>query len=529
MVAFGNDMSGSSGAEREAPRDGRRPTRPVLRWPLRPGLSDTVLGYDTDVRRPSAAPLPTSRKDPLMTEDLRDTNPLTGAPRPCTDQEIADGRCPDTVAEVEVDLEGPTQEIVRKGGTFESFRHRDYTLFWLGAMLSNVGSWMQQVVLNQVVYDLRGFESDSGIIALVAGLPVFFLAIPAGVLADRLDRRRLLIGAQAALALQALALGALYAVGYISPSRAVTSLAWIGGLSLVSGVFSALTMPSWQSILPDLVPRKDLLNAIALNSAQFNTARLLGPVLAGAALAAGLSRPGIFYVNAASFLLVIAALAVIRPRQDDRRSGAHESIRDTVLGGLRYARENRATGMLLLSVAMLTVFGMAYATLMPAFIHKALGYTLGSSGAQQTLAWIMAANGLGAVVGALVVAGVGSAARRDVIVRFGLLSMSLLLLGFAASRTLWLTLAISTLAGAAFLTSVSAMNTSIQATVPHELRGRVMALFVMAFMGIMPFSGFIFGLIGQAVGPAISIAIGAAVLLVYSVALVARPGLIRAG
>jgi MFS family permease len=126
-----------------------------------------------------------------------------------------------------------------------------------------------------------------------------------------------------------------------------------------------------------------------------------------------------------------------------------------------------------------------------------------------------------------VVAGVGSAARRDVIVRFGLLSISVLLLGFAASRTLWLTLVLSTLAGASFLTAVSAMNTSIQATVPHELRGRVMALFVMAFMGIMPFSGFIFGMIGQAVGPAISIAIGAGVLLVYALVLVARPSLLR--
>jgi MFS family permease len=462
-----------------------------------------------------------------MPEHTPDADSYASDPRPCSEDEIADGRCPDTVAEVEVDVEGPTQEIVRKGGTFESFRYRDYSLFWIGAMLSNVGSWMQQVVDDLVDDDLRGFESDSGLIALLAGLPVFFLAIPAGVMADRLDRRRLLIGAQAALAVQALVLGALYAIGYISPSRAVMSLVWIGGLSVVAGVFSALTMPSWQSILPDLVPKKTLLNAIALNSAQFNTARLIGPVAAGALLASGLTRPDIFYINAASFLIVIAALAVIRPKNDGRRPGRQESIRTTLFGGLRYARENRATGMLLLSVAMLTVFGMAYMTLMPAFIHKALGYTLGSTAAQQTLAWIMAANGLGAVIGALVVAGIGSAARRDVIVRFGLLSISVLLLGFAASRTLWVTLVLSTLAGASFLTAVSAMNTSIQATVPHELRGRVMALFVMAFMGIMPFSGFIFGMIGQAVGPAISIAIGAGVLLAYALVLVVRPSLLR--
>lgn len=449
-------------------------------------------------------------------------------------------------AGLEADVEAPPQDVVRTGGTFAALRHRDYALFWSGALVSNVGSWMQMFALSIVVYGFRRSEADLGLINGLGNLPVLFLAIPAGALADRVNRRLLLIWAQAALGVQALVLGLLYATGSLGPEHAVVSLAIVGGLSLAAGVLSALTFPAWQSMVPDLVPREVLLNGIALNAAQFQSARLLGPLAAGAVLmlVAGLVPPqqaqlagmsSIFLINAASFLFVIAALAVIRTRRvtPPRATGprTREGAWRTLTAGFAYARENRNVGMLILSTAMMTVFGMPYMMLLPALVDKAL-VPAAIEGAARTSAiqswtsWVMSANGLGAVVGALVVASLPKGVRRESLVRYSLMAMALLLVGFALSRTLAVTLIVSALTGAAFLTSTSLMNTSIQSWVPHELRGRVMALFIMAFMGLMPVSSFVFGPLGAAISPANAIVAGAGVLAAYAGLLLVRPSLL---
>jgi MFS family permease len=190
--------------------------------------------------------------------------------------------------------------------------------------------------------------------------------------------------------------------------------------------------------------------------------------------------------------------------------------------------------MLIASVAMMTVFGMPYMMLLPALVDKALvpAAVLGAARDPLVRAWtsyVMSANGLGALAGALIVASLPRGVRREPLVRYTLLAMALLLVAFALSRTLWLTVVISTLTGAAFLTSTSLMNTSIQACVPHELRGRVMALFVMAFMGLMPVSSLVFGPLGSVVGPMNAVLIGAVVLAGYSLLLIARPQLLTDG
>jgi MFS family permease len=440
-----------------------------------------------------------------------------------------------TTAGLEADVEGPTQAIVRNGGTFAAFHHRDYALFWSGALVSNVGSWMQMFALSIVVYALRRSESDLGIINGLSNLPVLFLAIPAGLLADRVNRRTLLIWAQVGLGVQALVLGWLYANGDLSATRPVLSLAIISGLGLVAGLLSALTFPAWQSMVPDLVPRDVLLNGIALNAAQFQSARLLGPLAAAGVLLIGLGMADIFFINAASFIFVIAALAIIRTRRStpQRASGprTREGAWRTLTAGLAYARENRTVGMLILSVAMMTVFGMPYMMLLPALVDKALipAVVVGTARDPIVKAWtsyVMSANGLGALAGALIVASLPRTVRREPLVRYTLLAMAMLLVAFALSRTLWLTIVISTLTGAAFLTSTSLMNTSIQACIPQELRGRVMALFVMAFMGLMPVSSLVFGPLGSVIGPMNSVIAGAAVLAGYALFLIARPSLL---
>ncbi|MDO8964339.1 MAG: MFS transporter [Coriobacteriia bacterium] len=426
------------------------------------------------------------------------------------------------VSTLEADVEGPSSQIVRTGTTFDAFRHRDYSLFWSGALVSNVGSWMQMYALSIVVYAFRKSEADLGIVNALSGLPVLFLALPAGALADRVDRKQLLIWSQVAMGVLAVALGGLYVTGHLSDASPVTALAWVSAIGLLGGIMSALTFPAWQSMVPDLVPRETLLNAIALNAAQFQTARLLGPLAASGLLLLGAGMGDIFFVNAASFIFVIAALAVIRPAKHEapaagaKRDGAWK----TLTAGLAYAAENRTVGVLILSTAMMTIFGMPYMMLLPAIADKAL------HGDKLLVSYLMAANGMGAVVGALVVASLPKDVRREPLVRYALLAMAVLLVAFALSRIIWLSLVFSALAGAAFLTSTSLMNTSIQSCVPNRLRGRVMALFVVSFMGLMPVSSIVFGPLGKVIGPTNAVIAGAVVLGIYALVLVARPGLL---
>jgi MFS family permease len=286
---------------------------------------------------------------------------------------------------------------------------------------------------------------------------------------------------------------------------------------------SALSFPSWQSILPDLVPRENLLNAIALNSAQFQSARLLGPLVAGALVLAGAGMGEIFYANAASFIFVIAALWAVKPRKTEH---AHhvpdESAWSRLTAGVRYAaRENHVVGVLIISTAVMTIFGMPYMMLVAPVADKGLGFT--GPALARTVSWIMAVNGLGAVFGALIVAGLPASVCRERLMRWTLAAMALCIMGYAASRSLALTLVFSALAGAAVLTTNSLVNTSIQSSVPGHLRGRVMALFVTSFMGLMPVSAFVFGAVGRAIGPTLAIGLAAVVLLLWALLLFARP------
>jgi MFS family permease len=423
---------------------------------------------------------------------------------------------------LEADVEAPTQAMGRQHGVFESFQHRDFTLFWSGALVSNVGSWMQMYAFGIVVYGLRQSSFDLGLVNFLAGVPVLFLALPAGAIADRVDRRRMLILIQVVLLLQATALGVLYNLGLLSSGDPVGSLVRISVLGFVGGTFMAFMAPAFQSMLPDLVPRRLLMNGIALSSAQFQSARLLGPLAAAALVLSGAGMGEVFYVNAASFLFVIAALWAIRlrtgsghgrpdptakPVARDRSTNWRLDSWHQLTAGLRYARQDRVVGLLILSTAIMTVCAFPYMTLLPAIVSTSLGHA--GRELSRTVAFVMAANGLGALAGALVVAGLPASVGRNRLIPFTLAALALLLVAFALSRWLPLTLLLSTLAGAALLASSSLTNTSIQMAVPGHLRGRVMALFVLAFMGMMPISSILSGSLGQKIGPAGAVLVGA--------------------
>jgi len=442
-----------------------------------------------------------------------------------------DNGAPTSVAEAESDTSSPPDRIVRRGGTFESFRHRGYLLFWSGALVSNVGTWMQAAVIGLIAYGFRRSDADLALVTFAAQIPNLFLALPGGVLADRLDKRKLIIWAQVLLMIQAIAFGTLYVMGYLSASTPVSSLVLVSALGLFAGVMTALSFPAWQAMIPDLVPREDLLNAIALNSAQFQSARMLGGAAAlGVVYIAGqvAGIADVFWINAISFLFVIAALWAIRTsphmpakRVVREREGAWKSLKE----GVQYAATHRLIGIVILSTLIMTLVGMPYVFLLPSVADKVLGY---HTKEQYTNIYtiLFTANGLGALVGALTVASLPHWVRRERLMRWTILATAVVLVAFAFTPWLWLSVALSALAGACVLTTNSLANTSVQANVPHHLRGRVMSVYIMCFLGVMPLSAAAFGPLAEIFGPSVAIAAGAAVLLAWALFLIARPSLL---
>ncbi len=413
---------------------------------------------------------------------------------------------------------GIEREARRAGlSTFESFGVRDFRLFWIGSLLSNTGTWMQTTALGWLVYVLTRDELALGLVNFVAGVPVFLFILFAGAAADQMDRRKLLIWMQWALGAQAVALGWLTVTGSIS-MPAVYVLAAFGG------VIAAFAFPAWQATIPDLVPGRLLLNAIALNSAQFNGARLVGPVLAGAVLALfardeAVGAAAVFFANAASYLFVVWALVVVRPCQQIA-PGNGEGPLARLSAGLRFAAGRRDVAMLLVTQVFITVFGLPFTALMPVLAAETLGQ--GSVGYSA----LLAANGGGALVGALALASLRPDARRERIIGLSVPAMGAMLLGVSISRSYPLTWVLLFAAGVAFMAAVSSVNTSLQASTPRTLRGRVISLYVLSFIGIMPFGALAFGLAGRTTGAPAAIGAGAVVLTLYGVFVALKPGIL---
>ncbi len=420
----------------------------------------------------------------------------------------------------EADVSSPPRRMLRGLRTFESFKHRDYSYFFVGALLSNIGTWTQTVALGWLIYALTSSSSSLGIVNFLSGIPIIFITVLAGSLVDHADRRRLLIWSQVIMMGQAVAFAYLNQTGHIT-------VGWIYGLTLAGGVVSAFMFPAWQAMVPDLVPRSSLLNAIALSSAQFNAARLVGPMVTAGIMAAfaadeQLGITMIFTFNAMSFIFVIWALVVIRPNQE-RASRGRETATQALVAGLSYARSNRHIAMHLVTASMLMVFGMAFMTLLPAIAVDTL--RLGSTGYSS----LMVYNGLGALAGALTIASLPKAVRRERIIRESLIVMAVGSIALGMSGSYALSSVLLVLIGVAFLACVSSINTNLQAAAPNHLRGRVMALFVVAFMGMMPFGSLAFGALGDVIGPGAAVVAGGVVLLGWAVYLQLRPALLCQG
>lgn len=396
---------------------------------------------------------------------------------------------------------------------FRALRHRNYRLFWTGYFLSNIGSWMQNVAQGWLVLQLTDSSFLLGLVAFANSLPMLFLLPVGGVIADRLDRRRLMLVTQAAMMALALMLAVLTSRGAI--------VVWeIVAISFFTGLAMSLNAPSYQAMVQDLVGREDLMNAIALNATQFNLSRAIGPAIAGWIIA-GAGIAFCFYLNALSFLAVILALGMIRVRESHQAAASSKlgSVWDNLMEAAAYVRESRLTRALLLLIAVISIFGLPYLVLMPVFARDVLG--VGARG----LGYLMSASGSGAVAGALFVASYGSLKASHLMLRAGAILLSASLIVFSFSPIYQLSLLALFLIGFAMSMFIATTNTTLQVLVPAYMRGRIMSLYALGFVGLSPLGSLQAGAIAHYLGAPAALGTGSIICLALSLFLL--PGLTR--
>jgi MFS family permease len=377
-----------------------------------------------------------------------------------------------------------------------ALRHRNYRLFLGGQLVSTVGTWMQSLAQPWLVYQLTHSAFLVGLVLALQYLPVLGLAPLGGLIADRFPKRRILQLTQAAFMVPALFLFLVTWTGVVSYWMVMlAALAW--------GVVQLVDVPARQAFAVEMVGREDLMNAIALNSSVWNAAAVIGPSLAGV-LIAFFGVPICFLVNAISYLAVIAGLALMRNLPTLLPDLARQPLQQRMLEGARYVRRDPVVGAMLIVVGVFALFAMNRLTLMPLFADQVLG--VGAVG----FGLLMGALGLGSLVGALTLAVIAPqpSGRRQFWVGA---CWALALLGFSASRLLPLSMGLLFLAGFCQMWFLATANTRVQTATPDRLRGRVMAFYAQAVMGVGPLGATQAGALASFLGAPAAMAIGAAI------------------
>jgi MFS family permease len=382
----------------------------------------------------------------------------------------------------------------------------DFRKLWAGSLVSNVGTWMQQIGVGWLVLQLTDSPFWLGLVAFATALPILLFSLPAGVLADRIDRRRLIIGTQCAVAALATLLATLTATGAVR-------LWHILAITFLTGTLMAFDMPAWQSMLPDLVGKDRLMNAVGLNSAAFNGAAVVGPGLAGVILAA-FGPAACFGINAASYLAVIAAMIAIRARSGGRAEGERASVRENLTAGLAFIKSRRLVLAFFALAAIVSLAARPYLQLLPVFARDVLG------GDERLYGTLMAANGVGALGGALLTTAFARVPRKGLVLLGSVGVFGAGLIAFALIPRAPVALALLVLVGGATTLFMSATNTVIQGLAPDDLRGRVLAVWSMIAAGVMPLGSLLLGGLASATGRVSLVIVGGAgVALVAALAI----------
>jgi MFS family permease len=384
---------------------------------------------------------------------------------------------------------------------FRALGHRNYRLFFCGQIISLIGTWMQSIAQAWLVYRLTKSPLLLGLVGFSGQIPVFLFAPLGGLFADRYSRYRTVIATQTTAMLLALILAGLTLLGHIHVWEVML-------LASLLGVVNAFDIPARQAFIIEMVVPEDLINAIALNSAMFNGARILGPAIAGITVAA-IGEGWCFFANGVSYIAVIVCLLlmIVTPRQ---RSGRRASGLESVLEGFRFVVHTGPIRALLLLLGLVSLTGMPYAVLMPVFADKILHSDA------RGLGLLMGSTGVGALAATLVMA-----ARREVRglgrwINYASTGFGASLILFSFSRSLPLSVALLLPAGFCMLIQMASSNTLIQTMVSDALRGRVMSVYSMMFMGMAPFGALSAGAIAHRIGAPRTVALGGALCIVGS-------------
>jgi MFS family permease len=412
---------------------------------------------------------------------------------------------------------------------FRALGHRNYRLFFAGAFLSNAGTWMQTVAQSWLVLQLTDSGTWLGVDTFMAMAPGLILTLVGGVIADKVNRRRLLIYTQVGAGLSALTLSALVwsgAIQWQGAARRPSDVWMVLSLSFVTGCCWAISGPSYQAFTVDLVGREDLANAIALNSSQFQLARVAGPTLAALTMKV-FGMAGCFLANGLSYVAIVAALSRVRFGQRGAAPAgplmgeqvARRSMWEDLGEGFRYVRGRPRVGALLLSSALMGLFGASYLVLLPLFARNVYGW--GEAG----LSLLMGTAGAGALVGALGLAYL-DVRRKGLVQLASMLSAGACIVGLAYAPTPRVAVPLLFATGASMVGFFALGNTLLQQLVTDEMRGRVMSMWLLTFIGTAPFGSFLAGAAADRFGPRPTLAAGGLVVLAFGlVALFRNPRL----
>ncbi|MDQ2081685.1 MFS transporter [Xanthobacteraceae bacterium Astr-EGSB] len=383
-------------------------------------------------------------------------------------------------------------------GAFTPLRRRLFAMLWIATVVGNIGTFMRDVASAWLVTEISSSPAAVALVQAAGSLPIFLLAIPAGVLSDILDRRRFLICVQAALALVSTALAIIAVTGQVSVASLVA-------LTFLGGAGAAMAMPTWQAITPELVPRPELRSAVALNSLGFNISRALGPALGGAILAA-LGAPATYVLDVATYVLVIAALWSWR-RETAADDGLRERFGGALRAGLRYARASTGVRRLLGRAALFFAFASAVWALLPIIVRHQIGGGPGLYGA------MLGAVGAGAIMGALLLPAVRHRLSQDRLVLGASLMTAFATALLAIAKTPAAGMAVTFLLGVAWIAILTTLNATMQGILPNWTRGRGLAVYLTVFNGAMAAGSLLWGVFAQAAGSAIALATAGAGLV----------------
>jgi MFS family permease len=395
-------------------------------------------------------------------------------------------------AETSPQIGGMPARAGRLPVTLRALRHRNFQLFFGGQLISLVGTWMQSVAQAWLVYRLTGSSLLLGVVGFASQIPIFLLSPVGGTVADRYNRHRVVIATQTTSMILAAILALLTLAHWLTVWELIT-------LASLLGVVNAFDIPARQAFLVEMVGREDLMNAIALNSSMFNGARVVGPAIAGI-LVASIGEGWCFFANAVSFIAVIAGLLMMKisPRKQEQ----HASMVEHIAEGFKFARRTAPVRNLLLLVGLVSLAGVPYTVLMPVFADRIL------HGGAWGLGLLMGSTGVGAVLGALTLASRTGVKGLGRLAAYTAAGFGTSLIIFAFSRNFIFSFVILIPTGFTLMTQMACANTLIQSMVPDRLRGRMMSLYSMMFVGMAPVGALMGGAVADWIGAPWAVAIG---------------------